>query len=99
MFPVFGLTGALSLLIYEKTAPKNFSIYKKRYAVFASLKVNEDISSFSNQVIDFRNSELDEFISKTKKISNFTISKKGNNQILGYYNLNTNRYNFKEFKN
>ncbi|MEN9655390.1 MAG: hypothetical protein RL311_298, partial [Bacteroidota bacterium] len=32
-------------------------------------------------------------------ISNFTISKKGDNQILGYYNLNTNTYNFKEFKN
>jgi hypothetical protein len=99
MFPVFGLTGALSLLIYEKTAPKNFSIYKNRYAVFASLKIDEDISSFFNQVIDFKNSDLDEFISKTKKISNFTISKKGDNQILGYYNLNTNTYNFKEFKN
>lgn len=99
MLPFFGITGLLTMLIYEKTAPKNTSIYKKRYAVFASLKVNNDISSFSNEIIEFQNSEIDEFISKTKKISHFTVSQKGGNQILGYYDFNTNRYNFKIFKN
>ncbi|MDD5150136.1 MAG: hypothetical protein PHC28_06580 [Flavobacterium sp.] len=99
MLPVFGVIGALTMLVSEKTSSKNISIYKKRYAVFASLNIDNQLQTFSNQKSDFKVSEIEEYISKTKKISNFTISKFGEKQILGFYDENTKMYNFTEFEN
>lgn len=97
--PIIGLTTALTLFTLEKTSFKNTSIYKNRFAVFGSLKIDEQLQTFSNRNPEFINSEIEDYMSKTKKISNFTFSKFKNSQILGFYNENTKMYIFKLFNN
>jgi len=99
LLPVFGITGALTMLLFETTSFKNASIYKNRYAMFASLNIDSQLQNFSNKESDFKISEIDEYISKTKKISNFTTSKFEGKQILGFYDESTKMYNFKAFEN
>jgi len=99
LLPVFGIVGALTMLTVEKTSSKNVSVYKNRFAVFTSLHIDNQLQTFSNKKPDFTISELEEYISKTKNISNFTISPFGEKQILGFYDENTKMYNFKTFEN
>lgn len=97
--PVFGIGGVLTMLIIEKASAKNVSVYKNRFAVFTTLTVENHSQNFLPQKSDFTISEIEEYIGKTKKISNFTISKVGEKQILGFYDESTKRYNFKTFEN
>lgn len=97
--PAFGISGALTMFIIEQASSKNVSVYKNRFAVFTSLTIDNQLQNFVNQKSDFTISEIEEYIGKTKKISNFTISKSGEKQILGFYDENTKMYNFKAFEN
>lgn len=97
--PIIGLTTALIIFTLEKTTFKNTSIYKNRFAVFTSLRIDNKLETFSNKNHDFINSEIEDYISKTKKISNFTISKSNENNILGFYDESTKMYTFRSFKN
>jgi hypothetical protein len=97
--PVFGIAGALTMFAIEKASAKNVSVYKNRFAVFTSLTVDNQSQTFLPQQSDFTISEIEEYIGKTKKISNFTFSKFGEKQILGFYDESTKMYSFKTFGN
>lgn len=99
ILPFIGPIGFAIIVSIDQMSDKSSKTYQDRFITLASLKIDGQIKEFSNRKTDFKDSEMNSYISRTKKILKFTFSKSGEKQILGFYDEASKTYNFKQFNN